>query len=162
MWIKHYLLNSNAKWKTLFQQLCKLEDYELDHKLSRNDLKCKTNFHIQVLDCWFKIKTKPPNNLNGIPNEYVFLNTFIFGNRSILPSHLGLRPSESLVNLKIKDLLNNNGKLMSSKDVMEKKKWKINIMYINSLLSAIPRFWTAEIEKIASEMPVPHSLGKYF
>ena len=34
MWIKHYLLNSNAKWKTLFQQLCKLEDYELDHKLS--------------------------------------------------------------------------------------------------------------------------------
>ena len=76
MWIERYLINSNAKWKTLFHQLCKLKDYELDHKLSRNDLKCKSNFHIQVLDCWFKIKTQPPNNLNEILNEYVFLNTY--------------------------------------------------------------------------------------
>ena len=51
------------------------------------------------------------------------------------------------MNLKIKDLLNNNGKLMSPKDLKEKKKWKINTLHINSLLSAIPRSWIAEIEK---------------
>ena len=73
MRIKSYLLNSNGIWKILFQQVCKLENYELDNNLSRNDLTCKSNFHFQVCDCWFKIKSKPPNNLNEILNEYVFL-----------------------------------------------------------------------------------------
>ena len=50
-----------------------------------------------------------------------------------------------MMTLKIKDPLNNNGKLMSPKDLKENKKWKI--LYINSLLSAIPRSWTKEIEK---------------
>ena len=86
MWIKRDLLNSNAEWKILFQQLCKLENYEFDHKLSINNLKCKSKSHVQVLDCWFKLKTKAPSNLNEILNEYGFLNAFMkIGNRSILP-----------------------------------------------------------------------------
>ena len=99
--------------------------------MSRNDLQCKRNFHVQVLD--LKLKTKPPNNLNEILNEYIFLNTFTkIGNRSILPSHLGLRPSKSLMNLKIKDLLNNNGKLIFPKDLKEKK-WKMNTFTVYKL-----------------------------
>ena len=57
-----------------------------------------------------------PNNLNEILHKYVFLKTFIkIGHCSIQPSYLGLRCSEYQMNLKIKDLLNNKGKLMSPK-----------------------------------------------
>ena len=157
MWIKRYCHNDTGKWKVLFQQLSHLNENEFDHKLSKNDLKCKSKFHYQVLDCWFQIKSNPPNNVNEILNEYVFLNKYIqIDNKSILPSHLGLQSTASVLDLKINDLLNVNGKFMLPNDLKEKKNWKISILRINSLLSAIPRTWIAKIEKsnfIYKEIP---------
>ena len=121
MWSKRYLTTS-GKWKELFQQLRHFNNYQLDHKLSKNDLKCENKFHHQVLDCWFKLKSNPPNSTNEILNEYVFLNKFIqIDHNSILPSNLGLQISESLMDLKINDLLNPNGKFMLPIDLREKK-----------------------------------------
>ena len=93
-------------------------------------------------------KSNPPNSTNEILNEYVFLNKLIqIDHNSILPSNLGLQISESLMDLNINDLLNANGKFMLPIDLREKKNWKISILHVNSLLSAIPRTWISEIEK---------------
>ena len=146
MWIKCYL-TTRGKWKELFQQLRHFNNYQLKHKLSKNDLKCENKFHHQALDCWFKLKSNPPNSTNEILNEYVFLNKFIqIDHNSIIPSNLVLQSSESLMDLKINDLLNANGKLMLPIDLREKKNWKVSILHVNSL-SAIPRTWISKIEK---------------
>ena len=158
MWIKRYLTTSE-KWKELFQQLGHFNNNQLDHKLSKNDLKCENKFHHQVLDCWFKFKSNPPSSTNEILNEYVFLNKFIqIDHNSILPSNLGLQISESLTDLKINDLLNANGKFMLPIDLREKNNWKISILHVNSLLSAIPRTWISKLKKVILVIMKFHSL----
>ena len=157
MWIKRYHLNNSSKWRALFKQLSNFKDYELDHKLSKDDLNCKSSFHHQVLHCWFNFKSNPPNNINEILNEYIFLNKYVqIGHKSILPSRLGLESSEALMDIKIKDFLNSHGKFMSPEDINNTRKWKVNILHLNSLLSAIPRTWVAKVEKtndIYKEIP---------
>ena len=58
MWIKRYLTTS-GKWKELFQRLGHFNNYQLDHKLSKNDLKCEINSITRYLIVGSKLNQTP-------------------------------------------------------------------------------------------------------
>ena len=65
----------------------------------------------------------------------------------ILPKDVGL--NESDLNLKVIDLLNRNNNLMTCEKLRSQPNWNTNILYINSLLVAIPKAWKAKINNNA-------------
>ena len=126
MWIKRLILNDKGKWQNLFFELTRFDKNLLDHKLPHTYLQkyqeCK--FHHQVLNAWYNIKSKPPNSIQDIENENVFLNKYITTNNSpIHPSMLGLE--QDLMSLKLSNLLTNNGELSSAADLKLRPQWNI-------------------------------------
>ena len=102
----------------------------LDHKPSYDDISKSLNskFHQQTLQAWFKVKKKPPENLQNILNEYIFLNNQITINKlHIHPKELGL--DIDLINLKIVDLLDSK-KIATAENLRAKTEWNTNIINI--------------------------------
>ena len=113
----------------------------LDHKPSYDDISKSLSsykFHQQTLQALFKVKNKPPENLQNILNEYVFLNNQIAINKlHIHPKELEL--DIDLINLKIVDLLDSEKKFVTAENLRVKPEWNTNIINIYSLLNAIPK-----------------------
>ena len=64
-----------------------------------------------MLKCWFNFKSKSPESLQDMRNEYVFFNKYVTINSNLIhPKDLGL--NECYLNLKIIDLLNQRNNLM--------------------------------------------------
>ena len=140
------LIVEDDKCLNLFQSLCGIKKHLLDHKLSDSELEKITNFnfHQQMLKCWFNFKSKSPESLQDMLNEYVFLNRYVTINSNLIhPKELGL--NEHYLNLKIIDLLNHRNKFMTCEELGSWPNWSTNILHTNSLLAAIPKRWKLKI-----------------
>ena len=143
------LLVEDGKCLNLFLNVCGLKKFMLDHKPAYNDISKSliSKFHQQTLQAWFKIKNKPPENLQNILNEYLFFNNQITINKShIHPKELGL--DIDLINLKIVDLLDSEKKLATAENLRARPEWNTNIINIYSLLDAIPKYWKLKINNV--------------
>ena len=104
----------------------------LDHKLSNNCLLQYQNsrFHYQVLQSWFEVKARPPNNASEILNEYVCLNRYIkIGGLSISPDFFGKK--DDFIDLKVGNLLNDNNQIGSAEEIQGLIHCKRSILSIN-------------------------------
>ena len=80
----------------------------------------------------------------------IFYNRHItIGNRPIYPNDIGL--NESQLKLKVNDLLNRNGNIMTFVEIQNSNYLNVNTPYINSLLYSIPREWKKKIQSMASK-----------
>ena len=125
------LLVENGKCLNLFLKICNFKKGMLDHKLSNKVMNNYTNskFHLQTLQAWFKVNNNPPEDLQNILNEYIFLNSQITINDAhIHPKDLGL--DNDLLDLKIVDLLNKKNKLTTAEELRVRPDWSINIINI--------------------------------
>ena len=81
--IKRLFDGSNRRWKALSWSLLALQKDLLDFKLNEGNYQvAKTKFYQQVLNSWFSIKTKRPQSVNEILNEYLVYNRYIQVNKS--------------------------------------------------------------------------------
>ena len=97
-----------------------------------------------MLKCWFDFKSKSPESLQDMLNEYVFFNLYVTINSNLIhPKDLGL--NECYLNLKIIDLLNQRNNLMTCEELGSQPNWNTNILHTNSLLAAIPKTWKSKI-----------------
>ena len=100
------LLIEDGKCLNIFLKVCNFKKLMFEHKLSSNHMNNYTNskFHLQTLQPLFKVKNKPPEDLQNILNECIFFNNQItINNAYIHPKDLGL--DKDLLHLKIVDLL---------------------------------------------------------
>ena len=146
MWIKKLLSNTNAKWSHLFETMCGISKILLDFKLPNNCLEKYQNskFHYQVLQCWFQVKSRPPETVNEILNEYICLNRYItVGGECVHPELLGYK--DNCINFKIFNLLNNNNEIGTVDEIYTILQCNTNFLSINSILQAIPKEWKQKI-----------------
>ena len=98
------LILENGKCLNLFLLTSGVKRYELNYKLTEKHLKnLKGNqFHEQILQCWLKVKSSAPKDVNEILNENIFLNKYIaINNKPIYPENYGI--DSVLRNIKIID-----------------------------------------------------------
>ena len=139
------LIVEDGKCLNLFQSLCGIKKHLLDHKLSDSELEKPTNlnFYQQMLKCWFDFKSKSPESLQDMLNEYVFFNRHVTIDSNLIhPKDLEL--NECYLNLKIIDLLNQRDNLICE-ELGSQPNWNTNILHTNSLLAAIPKRWKSKI-----------------
>ena len=115
-WIKRLHCDNNVKWKNLFPKLGNIDEKILDHKLTVKQILSNykvESFQYQVLECWYKIKTRKPETVQEIGNEYVFFNNFIvFDGVPIRPEMVG--EENKFSELKLCQMLNSEGKTIVS------------------------------------------------
>ena len=51
-------------------------------------IKCKTEFHKQILIAWIELSSKEPVTYKEIINQHIFVNKFIIINREIIKTLL--------------------------------------------------------------------------
>ena len=78
MWIKRYF-EKKIKWKTLTGYMMQKSDFELLCKLdsSSNMKGALTNFHEQVLQCWYLHHSKSPKTYEQVLNRFGIINLLI-------------------------------------------------------------------------------------
>ena len=147
-WIKRLHCDNNVKWKNLFLKLGNIDEKILDHKLTVKQVLSNykvESFQYQVLECWYKIKTRKPETVQEIGNEYVFFNNFIvFDGVPIRPEMVGVENKFS--ELKLCQMLNSEGKLLSAHTLHGILNSKATIFHIQSLIAAIPKEWRTKVE----------------
>ena len=114
----------------------------LDYKLPAVSLLKlqNTKFHHQVLQCWFRIKGRPPDTTQDILNEYICFNKYItIDNHPIIPEFLG--KNQDIKFLKVYNLLGDNDQIGFSPGIKLKLQLNINLLKLNSLINAIPAEW---------------------
>ena len=73
-WIKRLAMdfNTNATWAKLMWAMPNFDKNDLNHKLPHTCIKtCVTPFHKQLMECWLLFKSRPPQNVEEIHNEYM-------------------------------------------------------------------------------------------
>ena len=147
MWIKRIAADTSGKWGYLFQAVCGINKEMLDHKLPESYMR-KFNhakFHKQVLECWFKIKSRPPETVQEILNEYICFNKYItIGEIMIQPAFFGKQ--NEYISIKIQHLLNNSNRIGNHEEIQIRLQCHKNFLWTNSLINAIPREWKAKID----------------
>ena len=111
-WIKRLAMdfNTNATWAKLMWAMLNFDKNDLNHKLPHSYIKtCVTPFHKQLMECWLLFKSRPPQNVEEIPNEYIFANKFVCSNNKPLKLIDFRGIHESLEELTVKSIINDNG-----------------------------------------------------
>ena len=158
-WIKRVHCDKNGKWKNLFLKLGNIDEKILDHKLTVKQALPSykiESFQYQVLECWYKIKSQNLETVQEIRNEYVFFNKFIvFDGVPISPEMVGVENKFS--ELKLSQILNSEGKLLSVHTVHSKLNSKATTFHIQSLVAAIPKQWRTKVEnQLVSVRELPY------
>ena len=147
-WIKRLIIdpNSNARWARLMWVMLKLDLNKLNHKLPNSYLNfCDSPFHKQVLECWFTLKNRAPQNLEEIQNEYIFSNQYICSNNIPLEQKNFRGAGDNLKDLTLKCIVNDNGKFLTIPEIKERLNWNISIYDYNIIRSSIPKKWTQQM-----------------
>ena len=146
MWIKRLLCENQGNWKTLFRYMLNIQELELNKNLHKKNIdKCKTPFHMQVLESWLNVSTGEPTNLKNTLNQFIFYNQYItVNNKPIEPIFPNVHETE----IKIIDILNNNGKFINLTEFNNKYNTNSSQLSYNSLLCSIPKNWKKDIKSI--------------
>ena len=143
-WIKRLAMdfNTNATWAKLMWTMLNFDKNDLNHKLPHSYIKnCVTPFHKQLMECWLLFKSRPPQNVEEIHNEYIFANKFVCSNNKPLKLMDFRRVHQSLKELTVKCIINDNGRFLTLGEIKERLKWNISIHDYNIIQSSLPTEW---------------------
>ena len=139
-WMKRLVYTENSSWKILTMKMLGLNEHLLNKKINleiiNNSL---TPFHKQVLESWYKIYSTSPINNIEISNEFVLFNREILIGRR--PIKLNQFPNKNGYNLKIMDIIDENGKILPRRTLNQKLNSRLNLMSYNSVITSIPKHW---------------------
>ena len=134
-WIKRLYSRDQAKWKNIMLQSMKTNLYMLNTKYNYKIDKNISEFYHQVLTAWKELAI----DYNEIINEYIIYNERIkFDNKLI---HEKFINNDIMLNLKIKDVMDDNLNFKPPKDLNKDMNTMITQMKYNSLRSAISADW---------------------
>ena len=107
-WIRRLYDNTDAKWKIAFIQMLNLDITMLNKNFEmKTAIKCKTEFHKQIIVAWIELSSKEAITYKEIINQYIFFNRFIIINREIIkPNHFTNTGNNNINNLQIADMIN--------------------------------------------------------
>ena len=106
--------NTNATWAKLMWAMLNFDKNDLNHKLPHSYIKtCVFPFHKQLMECWLLFKSRPPQNVEEIQNEYIFANKFVCSNNKPLKLIDFIGVHESLKELTVKCIINDNGHFLT-------------------------------------------------
>ena len=110
MWVKRLTDNNDRKWKKLEQLLLGIDINLFSFKLPENMYKqsAQTQYHRQLLQCWFDIKNCTPIHCNEIMSEYLLYNKYIQIGGSCLTESI-INQNKEYLKTQIKDLLDPTG-----------------------------------------------------
>ena len=143
-WIKRLAMdfNTNATWAKLMWTMLNFDKNDLNHKLPHSYIKnCVTPFHKQLMECWLLFKSRPPQNVEEIHNEYIFANKFVCSNNKPLKLMDFRGVHQSLKELTVKCIINDNGRFLTLGEIKERLKWNISIHDHNIIQSSLPTEW---------------------
>ena len=150
-WIKRLTNNTEAKWKKLMWYMLNLSTNIINKAFEEKLIKlCRTNFHKQIMASWYTITSNEPVSLKEVLNQYLLDNKIIkVGGRTLKSIVKG---SSSTNNLKVIDIIDDNGNFLSCQQLNHKLNISMPIMKYNSIIHAIPNRW-----KIILKQKVPHT-----
>ena len=97
------------------------------------------------MECSLLYKSRPPQNVEEIHNEYIFANKFVCSNNKPLKLIDFRGIHESLKELTVKSIINDNGHFLTLGEIKERLKWNISIYDYNIIRSSIPTKWKRKI-----------------
>ena len=141
-WIRRLMSETDAKWKNTMWIMLDIEPNILNKNVEISFLKAKTQFYQQILDVWYKIHNIKPQTYMEIMNQYICYNQFIkINNKHICDKNL------TQINIKIKDVIHENGKIKSCQEMNNHHNTTIIPMRWNSIVSSIPKEWKNKLIK---------------
>ncbi len=145
-WLRRLLDTTQGKWKTLMWKMLNISTRLLNKNPSDTIIKlAKSDFHKQIIEAWLKINKSRKYNLNTILNEYILYNKNItVGNKMINKEFLN---SNEAINMKMWDLLDENGTFVNLNNLSEKLGKNIDELEYLSIKSAIPLKWKNKFRK---------------
>jgi len=112
-WIKRWFKTDESNGKSLSWKMINIQKYLFSKNLNYNISKfCKSYFHKQVVESWITLYCTEPMTGEEILNQYLLFNRFIcIENKYISREYLGSNFSN--INIKLKDIINNEGKILN-------------------------------------------------
>ena len=147
MWIKRLTDNNNRKWKKLEQLLLGIDINLFSFKLPENMYKqpARTQYHRQLLECWFDIKNCTPIHCNEIMSEYLLYNKYIQIGGSCLTESI-INQNKEYLKTQIKDLLDSTGCFLNFEDFKANLPFKMSQLEYRGLIHAIPKNWQEKLK----------------
>ena len=121
-----------------------INEFMLNKKIDLSFIEnCLSPFHQQVLECWDDFYGMEPVSNSEILNEYVLYNKNIkIGKRPITVNQF---PNKYGNNLKLLDILDNNGCILKRDNLNEKLESDISQMFYNCMVTSIPVIWKKQV-----------------
>ena len=158
-WIRRLLGHENSKWKVLTWHMLNINTQQLSNSncLDKNK-QGKSSFHTQILLAWSEINSFEPITLKEIINQSITENKYIrIDNKPISYDFLGIINMTKLRKMKLKDIIDNNWKLITKHSLEQKLQNRISILRYMSIIKAIPISWKEKIKKVNDNLDI-HTL----
>ncbi len=143
-WVKRFVQNSSTLSMKFLSEYIPKHDIAFTLSLTLDSNRLSKNipvFYQQVLDYWYNVQ-REPTNLQDIRNQHLWYNKYIkVDGHSLFISEM----SQKHINI-VNDLLDKDSIFKKAIEIKNTFELSINIMTINSLLSAIPRKWKKVIK----------------
>ena len=169
-WIKKLYCEQDDKLnklRCLSKYLLNINGFKMCHKLpaSYKD-KCLSIFYRQVFSCWQEFYCRAPELPRDIYKEFIFDNKFICSDNKPLNAKVLNLPENIVNDLRIYDILTEQGHIMEKIDFINKTGINISSMSYNKIIASIPKEWkdnikSKEIQNIhKSNVPILTVKGK--
>ena len=101
--------------------------------------RCKTNFHKQLIQSWYKISCREPHLAKHILNQYLLENHKItISNKVLSIQFLDYSGNKET---KLIDIIDTKGEILSRPAIRDKLDWDISQLKYNSLITSVPKKW---------------------
>ena len=145
IWKKRLIQSENVNSKLLFLKMLSINESMLNKKIGLSLVeKCFSPFHQQVLESWDAFYGMEPVSNPEILNEYVLYNKYIKIGKS--PISINQFPNKYAHNLKLLDILDNQGNILTMGDLNEKVEANLSQLFYNCLVTALPVIWKKKVK----------------
>ena len=160
-WLKRLLNGStDIAWKKIMLLKLNISTEMLNRNIIYSKFTCCTSpFHIQILKSWNELHNKSELNKTAeILDQNLLYNQLIkIDNKHVTGNYLG-NNNAHLKTLKIKDIIDKNGKILNSIQAGEQLGIRLNTWNWNILVTAIPKTWRQKITKDTDLPKITQSL----
>ena len=151
-WIKRLNNNSTSKCKNSTWNMLNFEPHLQYKNFKSYELKkhCKTKYHKQMIEEWFKINTKEPKTTEDILKQFIICNQYVTIDRNTIPTTFF---NSEDCNIQINDIMDVNSKIYKREQLNTKLTTPpLDKMKYNSLVSSIPKKWKKLMETKLKEV----------
>ena len=142
-WVKRYLENTNASWKSVFQSLMKPIDIKcfVNSSFSKKEIPTGSDFYKEILETLLEYK-KIPDSSNDICNEVIWYNRYITQKGNTLYS----KSVKEAGIIRIHQIIDSEGNLLPFDKLPPAVLSQTNFLFWNGLLKSIPKKWVAKLK----------------